>query len=168
MPRNEEETTENGEHLVSYDLSAKVAEKVRLKDIRILSVDAAWDPTEVEFPLSVNYTVSTEAMTQEEGFRIIAQFGMAAKGTEEKGGSEVKVGAAFELQYEHPDAHELTEDDIESFGAVNGLYNAWPYWREFLQNMTSRMGLPALIAPVFRVADRLQQSSNALDEDENL
>jgi hypothetical protein len=164
MPENTEETAGNEKQAVSFDLSAEVAEKVKLKDVRILAVEAKWNPTETEFPLEVSYNISTDGMVDEEGFRIAAQFRMAAKGAGDSGSGEVKVEATFDLQYEHPDAEDLTDEAIESFGALNGVYNAWPYWRELLQNMTCRMGLPPLTAPVFRLTDIDQEGVNAVEE----
>ena len=39
----------------------------------------------------------------------------------------------------------LTEEDLKEFAARNGLYNAWPYLREFFQSTSMRMGLPTLV-----------------------
>jgi hypothetical protein len=40
---------------------------------------------------------------------------------------------------------ELTDDDCADFASLNGLYNAWPYLREFCQSTSLRMLLPAPI-----------------------
>jgi hypothetical protein len=41
---------------------------------------------------------------------------------------------------------------LAAFANVNGIYNAWPYFRELVQSMASRAGLPPIVLPVFRVA----------------
>ncbi len=49
------------------------------------------------------------------------------------------------LDYKVRDAslfHKLTEDDCNQFAELNGVYNAWPYLREFCQSASLRMGLP--------------------------
>lgn len=44
----------------------------------------------------------------------------------------------------------LDDRNLAAFAQTNGIYNAWPYWREFVQSTTVRMGLPPVTAPVFR------------------
>lgn len=39
----------------------------------------------------------------------------------------------------------LTDKDCETFAETNGVYNAWPYVREFIQSISVRMLLPSLI-----------------------
>jgi len=63
----------------------------------------------------------------------------------------VTISATFELVYALSGELTPTEEVLEEFARVNGVYNAWPYWREFIQNAASRMNLPPLVLPVFRV-----------------
>jgi hypothetical protein len=39
-----------------------------------------------------------------------------------------------------------------AFATINEVFNAWPCWREYVQNVVARMGLPSITVPVFRVA----------------
>ena len=64
----------------------------------------------------------------------------------------VTVKAAFELTYAvPPDGEQPDQKIIEDFGNMNVLFNAWPYWREFLQSTLGRMALPAFVTPVLRL-----------------
>ena len=47
-----------------------------------------------------------------------------------------------------------TREDLEAFCAMNGVFNAWPYAREFVQSSMARMNLPALVLPVMRYVPR--------------
>ena len=60
------------------------------------------------------------------------------------------VLATFVLIYSISSFEGIDERNIIAFATTNGIYNAWPYWREFLQNTTTRMGFPPVIAPPFR------------------
>ena len=62
----------------------------------------------------------------------------------------LSVAAIFIITYEISSFEGIEDANLQAFAATNGVYNAWPYWREFVQNMTVRMGLPAITAPVFR------------------
>ena len=38
--------------------------------------------------------------------------------------------------------------------AVNPISAAWPYWREFVQSMSARMGFPALTVPLLEIVPK--------------
>lgn len=61
------------------------------------------------------------------------------------------IHAVFVLVYSITSLEGIEDVNLGAFAATNGVYNAWPYWREFVQSTTVRMGLPAVVAPVFRV-----------------
>jgi len=63
----------------------------------------------------------------------------------------LNVEATFVLIYSLNSFEGLDDDKIEAFGATNGVYNAWPYWREYVQNTVVRMGFGAITVPVFRI-----------------
>lgn len=54
----------------------------------------------------------------------------------------VSVTGTIELFYKM--AATFTEEELDSFAKINGIYHAWPYWREFVQSSTARAGLPGL------------------------
>lgn len=65
----------------------------------------------------------------------------------------VALEAVFALDYQLPSSPPV-ERRPELFGAfatLNGTYNAWPYVRELVQSLTTRMGLPGLIIPLYRM-----------------
>jgi hypothetical protein len=45
----------------------------------------------------------------------------------------------------------IDRGNLDSFARINGIFNAWPYWRERVHGITNDMGLPKLVVPVFRV-----------------
>jgi hypothetical protein len=46
---------------------------------------------------------------------------------------------------------EVDVEDVRAFAEYNSTFNAWPYWREFVQSMCARMGLPQVVVPVLPV-----------------
>jgi hypothetical protein len=48
----------------------------------------------------------------------------------------------------------LTDEDRAEFASLNGLYNAWPYLREFCQSASLRMGLQPLVLPTLPPAQQ--------------
>lgn len=56
--------------------------------------------------------------------------------------------AHFRLVYSLNGETPLDESDVEAFVFWNAVFNAWPYWREFLSSTVNRAGLPRFVLPV--------------------
>lgn len=75
-----------------------------------------------------------------------------------------EVNAAFRLHYavlQPLDRKIPVEESLKPLV----ILHAWPFWREFVQSMTVRMGLPALTVPVINVqalAEELQTTEKAV------
>lgn len=66
--------------------------------------------------------------------------------------------AAFALEYrtqdefkDSPALEEIDGDAVMAFSQFNAAFNAWPYWREYVQSMAARLGLPSVTVPILRV-----------------
>lgn len=84
--------------------------------------------------------------------RVRVDFGFIARQTDppaEK--NAVEVRATYDVTYEVPDQSDLTQEHFDAFANVNGVFNAWPYFREFLQSSLGRMSLPPFTLPVLRM-----------------
>lgn len=66
----------------------------------------------------------------------------------------MNIEAVYVASYTVAGIDGLTREHIDAFGDINGTYNVWPYWREFVQSSTMRMGLAPLTLPVHRPADQ--------------
>lgn len=55
----------------------------------------------------------------------------------------VKILATFELVYWCTEV--LPDEGLNEFAIKNTVYHAWPYWREFVQSMSQKIGLPKSI-----------------------
>ena len=78
------------------------------------------------------------------GVRDVAPWEIILPDDEKKEGNAVLyiVEAKIELTYKPELKTGLTKKGKEVFGALNGPFHAWAYWREFVQNATWRMGIP--------------------------
>ncbi len=78
---------------------------------------------------------------------------------------QAEIRGTFELSYRVPDDEEFSSEEFEAFAQVNAVFNAWPYWREFVQTSLTRMDMPVLTVPVFRIS-RPQAAKNEERDDE--
>ena len=67
--------------------------------------------------------------------------------------SPIYIRAVLHAAYRKKPGHEFTTDDLQLFGRSVGLLNIWPYWREFVQSMTPRMGQPTLTLPLIQLGN---------------
>jgi hypothetical protein len=62
-------------------------------------------------------------------------------------GDPIKISATFLLLYSI-ESDGLSQREIEAFVSTMALEHVWPYWREYVQSMTTRMGFPAMTIPI--------------------
>lgn len=62
---------------------------------------------------------------------------------------DVEIACSFSLEYESEG--EIDPDDFRHFAYFNATFNAWPYWREYAQNLSTRMGIEPLVVPLLKV-----------------
>jgi preprotein translocase subunit SecB len=68
------------------------------------------------------------------------------------------LSVTVRLLYEFP-AELPSKEEIEGFARLNGTFNAWPYLREIVQSTTTRMGIPPLILPLYRIKAPVPKTS---------
>ncbi len=69
--------------------------------------------------------------------------------------SSIVIAAAYRAAYRVTSIRPpLTEEEIDEFAQFNVPYTVWPYWRELVQSLTVRMGLPPLTLPLLKPFNR--------------
>jgi len=132
-----------------------------IEDIRILEShcrlngDAARGEHEVEFA----HQVESSANAATDTVCVIATFKMTGyRITKKVRRPSVTIECKLMLKYKLTSLEGLGADNFAQFARLNGIYNAWPYWREFVQSTIARMGLPPLVVPVFQLAGARRQA----------
>jgi hypothetical protein len=67
------------------------------------------------------------------------------------GSEPCEMIARFRLTYSFDSHIALADSDVQQFVDWNALFNAWPYWREYLTSTVNRAGLPRFLAPVMKL-----------------
>jgi len=134
-------------------LSLKISDNIEIKDVRVIESSFKQTPNANVGSKSVEIdnTANVELDADNKFIFVIADFNLNAfvKNNEKP---VVMINASFLLTYDYKDEFVGFPDEaFKKFAEMNGMYNAWPYWREFVQNATVRMGLPSLTIPVFRL-----------------
>jgi preprotein translocase subunit SecB len=135
---------------------ARVAQKAGLKEISLIEAKISRDP-QVRSPetLSIKHKCSTKILSAEKDvLPILCNFGVAAFSSKSPDKNVVSIEASFCASYMLKPIEEFNPADIEHFAKINPIYNAWAYWREFVQSMTTRMGFPALTIPLLKIVPK--------------
>ena len=136
---------------------AEVISKVELLGVRLIKSEVSTlllNPRNVP-PVDMSIATATHVLHREDaGFRVGAALRMRIVRNdvaEDLAEPLALMDVTFELQYALPDAAAFSNEVLEEFARVNGTFNAWPYWREYVQTTAARMTLPPTILPVFRL-----------------
>lgn len=143
------------------DAGLLVSDRVQLKDVRLISSKCDQTPGATSGKKAYDISYSTEVQVDRKSgcVVVIARFHFEAYIGSKTSQPVLLIDASFVLSYAIEDFGGLTQKGFERFANLNGIYNAWPYWREFVQNTIVRMGLPSLSIPVFRIVETLDKKT---------
>lgn len=136
------------------ELALTVSDRIELESVRLMSCNC--EQLQLVGPGPKNFEIEKKSTSgMDKGTkRVFVTIDFVLK-TFETGADNkepfVVIQASFLLIYNADTLEGITEEAVELFGSTNGIFNAWPYWREFVQNTTMRMTLPPLTIPVFRI-----------------
>ncbi|WP_203321756.1 hypothetical protein [Pseudoxanthomonas beigongshangi] len=155
--------------ITNLSLAKQVAPHVDLQTVvvRQATLEADFDPLDLpaELTLETSYRSTYAVRSDRDGQKRIAvtiefRFNSRSLAEGEPSGSALKIDATFLLLYTIAQDKDFEPRCFEYFAQVNGAYNAWPYWREFVQSATGRAGLPGVVVPVFRVVPEKVEDMN--------
>ena len=137
----------------TVDFSA-VVEAVALDRIRLWGASARRNINEASEVKAVDTEISYGAQLNsrdENAFIVEAPIQVTVRESEEKK-ELVRVRVTFLINYSLGEgvSGRISDEQLESFAAVNGAFNAWPYWREYVHQTFQRMELPSVLIPAFK------------------
>lgn len=139
-----------------YDQPAvsRVASRVQIRDIELLGAHyerADDDASMAALPAdsAPNFGINVEWALADNGAVLVCviTFGTIFDDAEEP----YSIVARFRLAYVLDDEAGFQEGDLNQFAHWNAVFNAWPYWREFVSSIADRGRLPRLVVPVMGI-----------------
>lgn len=135
-------------------LATKLLQRADLRDVRLFSCSASHNLAPPKPFKKINVAIQATAVVDknEAAPRLLVRvrFDIVATPAEVESQS-LKLNFEFQLKYHfEPPAPLGNADMVHGFTKWIGLNNAWPYAREFVQQMTSRMGLHPLKLPLYK------------------
>jgi len=132
------------------DLSIAMSPWTQIRQIRLLRSQIESKSIDIAEPSQVNTSFdATTVFNREDGtLRVHASLMVSV-------GEFVQIIADFALEYGVDKTMIFTDEVAAAFGRLNGIYNVWPYWREYVQSTVARLGLPPLTLPLMTGASLL-------------
>lgn len=128
---------------------------VQIKGIRLVETAARArisSPREVkEVEAVLGYSARLKEHRKDGTFVVASTMEVRLAPRESNERPAVSIKAGFELTYALPQDFRVSRSELNAFAQTNGIFNVWPYWREFVQNMFVRMALPPFTLPVYRL-----------------
>jgi len=141
-----------------------IAQAVNLESVYCREISAKRHLEVTAIPQQAQYAVGYEAtgmrdLAANQILALIRCSFVATSSTAEPVERIAEIVATLALRYSVPNdtLKGFSPEAVQDFAEINGVYNAWPYWRELLQNTAARIGLQGVVAPVFRVIKEPKQ-----------
>lgn len=154
-----------GKKAPAKDPGLLVSDRVEILDVRLITCRAEQTPeatTDTPKTFDIQRNVSFELDRDLKLVLVFVDFSLIAQlKNMPKGDPILQIQGKFLLTYRIRSFRGLSDAAFQQFGEMNGVYNAWPYWREFTQSTTSRMGIEPLTLPVFRIVSKQVRTSGS-------
>jgi len=152
------------------EIAARVAQRFVLKEIYLVDAKITRDPLiAVPEALTLEHKCDTSLWFEKDKpiiDKIHCNFQVAAFSAESPDKLVMKIEASFCTAYvsqapADPDVFAVGPEHLEYFFRITPISNAWPYWREFVQSMSTRMGYPALTVPLLEIVPKKATAKEA-------
>lgn len=68
----------------------------------------------------------------------------------------IEVACRYALGYSLSEGYVPSEQELDAFKEGNAVFHCWPYFREFVHNLTMRMSLQLPPLPLLRLAPKIE------------
>ena len=132
--------------LVDFLAVGRVAARVELKSIRVVEVSAKCNPR-IKGSLEPTLNLECKIVGREDNaLEVACNYQFIARVAEIQA---AEAAIEYRLEFEVHGTEPLIEEDLAEFAVANGTLHSWPFVREFVHGLTSRMGYPPYTLPVF-------------------
>lgn len=129
-------------------------QRLQIQSICLLKLDVERPESDPlgEWTLELNY----KAKGRHDGPTVTAlvEMSLTARPAEAAGdATSFRIASTFRIVYLLAPGPQVGDDEAQRVADTNGVFNAWPYFRELLQSTLARCGLPAVLLPLARIGE---------------
>lgn len=133
----------------TLDLAAasRVAKRVDIREIRLtdLQMNLRGDASAAKLVPTYQHTCG-EAKVEGDTIEVACSYTFQVRSAEEQ--DLASASLTYRLLYTLIGDEPPAQSDVEQFAKANGAYHSWPFVRETIFSLTSKMGFPPYTLPV--------------------
>jgi preprotein translocase subunit SecB len=143
------------ETTVNYAAVGRVSKHVDLKGVRLAAISAQCNPAVPGRVLVPKVDLECQLGDHDESnIEVVCDYTFVAHADDAQA---IQSKLQYLVQYEVVSAGPLSEADLAEFARANGALHSWPFVREVLYGLTSRMGFPPYTLPVMHFKEKPKQ-----------
>jgi hypothetical protein len=143
--------------------AARVAKRVELREIRLSEISAS-NLAAHHGPLHPEVQhVCSPIVHESHLIEVLCSYDFLVKS---EGDEIAKAQFKYLISYDVIGEAPVDEADLQHFAFANGTYHSWPFVRQLVFDLTSRMGYPPYTLPVFQFNPKPKQQPEETAEDE--
>ncbi len=136
-----------------------------LRNIRLKRADVSRQVDgDEDLPREIQLRLSHRAVTSaapEKTLRALVEFILNGVDAANPDRIVFQVNCTFQADYGIQEGYVPSDEAVESFTRCNAVYNCWPFAREFVQSVATRLGLTLPPLPLFRVQPKTRTEAKA-------
>jgi preprotein translocase subunit SecB len=134
------------EKTVDFAAVSRVAKRVELKGVRLAEISAKCDPSALGPSLRPTVDLDCKLGNHDATtLEVVCDYTFVAHSDQTQA---IESAIKYLLVYEISGAESANPDDLAEFARANGALHSWPFVREILFGLTSRMGYPPYTLPL--------------------
>lgn len=154
-PVTEHQSADSAAHDIEAECAALVR-SVKLSDLRLIDTSAKLHTDQFGAEAAEVLHVYTDVVqTCSERIapdKLYCGVRISVKASHAKDGpAAITVYGEYSLIYDIASDLKFHQDASDKFAAKNGVFNAWPFFRELMHAATARMGLPAVTMSSYKL-----------------
>jgi len=126
-----------------FDLSITIAPFAHIKQIRLVESTISSKSNTVAEPAKLHHSFDAKSILNSDERSLVVRSFLTVSASD-----FLEISAEFCLEYSIDSGVPITDEIVAAFGRMNGVHNVWPYWREYVQSISMRAGLPPMTLPL--------------------
>jgi hypothetical protein len=146
-------------------LAAKVSDQIQIREIILSksSLSRTPDANTNDPDFEMNLEIPSYGAAKNEPnllLSVLVNFRLRGhKSGSPVGEPAVEIDATYVILYTIATFDGIDQENLDAFAGLNGIFNAWPFWREYVRDISAKMGLGSITIPVYRVTKAVIRNS---------
>ena len=127
----------------------EILKTIDLQNVYLVETKAKLNENNISPNLEIKVRDTKSFETKDNSFIISYTYRLAGINAEQDN-TCLEIVAKFKIKYFTENATNINKEFFDVFAKFSVDFMLWPYFREFVQNLTSKMDLPSLTLPMIK------------------